>query len=117
MERDRYNRERKERISSPLDYGVCETEERAEKISAGTTLTDEEEQALNENIFDQDDTLMVVTEMSDGTDSVFAVTVQQIEVADCTLPTLLGFLRVRQLLKRQLNKPITQATMKAEKVF
>lgn len=78
MERDRYNRERKERISSPIDYGVCETEERAEEISAGAILTDEEEQALNENIFDQDDTLMVVTEMSDGTDSVFAVTVQQI---------------------------------------
>ena len=78
MERDRYNQERKERISSPIDYGVCETEERAEEISAGAILTDEEEQALNENIFDQDDTLMVVTEMSDGTDSVFAVTVQQI---------------------------------------
>ena len=36
------------------------------------------ESTLNENIFDQDDTLMVVTEMSDGTNSVFAVTVQQI---------------------------------------
>ena len=77
MERERYERECKERISYPLDYGVCETEERAEEITAGAALTDEEEQALNQNIFDEDDTFMVVTELSDGTDSVFAVNVQQ----------------------------------------
>lgn len=77
MERERYEGERKERVSYPLDYGVCETEERAEEISSGATLTDEEEQALNENIFEEDDTFMVVTEISDGTDSVFAVNVQQ----------------------------------------
>ena len=77
MERERYEGERKERISYPLDYGVCETEERAEEITAGAALTDEEEQALNQNIFDEDDTFMVVTELSDGTDSVFAVNVQQ----------------------------------------
>ena len=77
MERERYERECKERISYPLDYGICETEERAEEISAGAALTNEEEQALNENIFDEDDTFMVVTELSDGTDSVFAVNVQQ----------------------------------------
>ena len=77
MERERYEGERKERLSYPLDYGVCETEERAEEITAGAALTDEEEQALNQNIFDEDDTFMVVTELSDGTDSVFAVNVQQ----------------------------------------
>lgn len=77
MERDRYEGERKERISYPLDYGICETEERAEEISAGATLIDEEEKALNENIFEEDDTFMVVTEISDGTESVFAVNVQQ----------------------------------------
>ena len=77
MEHVRYKGERKERISYPLDYGICETEERAEEITAGATLTDKEEQSLNENIFEEDDTFMVVTELSDGTDSVFAVNVQQ----------------------------------------
>ena len=77
MERERYERERKERIGYPLDYGVCDTEERAEEIKAGASLTDEEEQALNENIFDNDDTLMIVTEMSDGNEKAIAVTVQQ----------------------------------------
>jgi hypothetical protein len=77
MERERYERECKERISYPIDYGVCETEERAEEISSGAALSDEEEKSINEDIFDEDDTFMVVTELSDGTDSVFAVNVQQ----------------------------------------
>ena len=78
MERERYESEHKERIGYPLDYGICETDERAEEIKAGAALSEAEEQALNENIFDGDDTLMVVTELSDGTDKVQAVTVQQI---------------------------------------
>ena len=78
MERERYGSERKERIGYPLDYGICETDERAEEIKAGAALSEAEEQALNENIFDGDDTLMVITELSDGTDKVLAVTVQQI---------------------------------------
>ena len=78
MERERYESERKERIDYPLDYGICETDERAEEIKAGAALSEAEEQALNENIFDGDDTLMVITELSDGTDKVLAVTVQQI---------------------------------------
>jgi len=78
MERERYESERKERIGYPLDYDVCETDERAEEIKAGAALSEAEEQALNENIFDGDDTLMVITELSDGTDKVLAVTVQQI---------------------------------------
>ena len=78
MERERYEGERKERVDYPLDYGICETDERAEEIKAGAALSEAEEQALNENIFDGDDTLMVITELSDGTDKVLAVTVQQI---------------------------------------
>jgi hypothetical protein len=78
MERERYESERKERIGYPLDYGICETDERADEIKAGAALAEAEEQALNENIFDGDDTLMVITELSDGTDKVQAVTVQQI---------------------------------------
>ncbi|MDA8615062.1 hypothetical protein N9L55_03070 [Alphaproteobacteria bacterium] len=78
MERERYEGERKERVGYPLDYGICETDERAEEIKAGAALSEAEEQALNENIFDGDDTLMVITELSDGTDKVLAVTVQQI---------------------------------------
>lgn len=78
MERERYKSERKERVDYPLDYGICETDERAEEIKAGAALSEAEEQALNENIFDGDDTLMVITELSDGTDKVQAVTVQQI---------------------------------------
>ena len=78
MERERYESERKERVDYPLDYGICETEERAKEIKAGAALSEAEEQALNENIFDGDDTLMVITELSDGTDKVLAVTVQQI---------------------------------------
>ena len=78
MERERYESERKERVGYPLDYGICETDERAEEIKAGAALSEAEEQALNENIFDGDDTLMVITELSDGTDKVLAVTVQQI---------------------------------------
>ena len=78
MERERYESERKERVDYPLDYGICETEERAEEIKAGALLSEAEEEALNENIFDGDDTLMVITELSDGTDKVQAVTVQQI---------------------------------------
>jgi hypothetical protein len=78
MERERYESERKERIGYPLDYGICETDERAEEIKAGAALSEAEEQALNENIFDGDDTLMVITELSDGTGKVLAVTVQQI---------------------------------------
>jgi len=78
MERERYESERKERVSYPLDYDICETDERVEEIKAGAALSEAEEQALNENIFDGDDTLMVITELSDGTDKVLAVTVQQI---------------------------------------
>ena len=78
MERERYESERKERIGYPLDYGICETDERTEEIKAGAALSEAEEQTLNENIFDGDDTLMVITELSDGTDKVLAVTVQQI---------------------------------------
>ena len=78
MERDRYESERKERMESPIDYCVCETEEREAEILAGATLTKEEEQSLNENIFEHDDTLMVITKLSDGTEEVLAVTVQQI---------------------------------------
>ena len=78
MERERYKSERKERIDYPLDYGICETDERAEEIKAGAALSEAEEQALNEDIFDGDDTLMVINELSDGTDKVQAVTVQQI---------------------------------------
>ena len=78
MERERYKSERKERIGYPLDYGICETDERAEEIKAGAALSEAEEQALNENIFDGDDTLMVITELSDSTYKVQAVTVQQI---------------------------------------
>ena len=78
MERERYKSERKERLGYPLDYGICETDERTEEIKDGATLSEAEEQALNENIFDGDDTLMVITELSDGTDNVLAVTVQQI---------------------------------------
>ena len=78
MERERYESERKERVGYPLDYGICETDERAEEIKAGAALSEAEEQALNENIFDGDNTLMGITEMSDGTDKVLAVTVQQI---------------------------------------
>ena len=78
MERERYESERKERVDYPLDYGICETEERAKEIKAGAALSEAEEQALNENIFDGDDTLMVITELSDGTEKVLAVTAQQI---------------------------------------
>ena len=78
MERERYESERKERIGYPLDYDICETDERAEEIKAGAALTEAEEQALNENIFNGDDTLMVITELSDGTNKVQALTVQQI---------------------------------------
>jgi hypothetical protein len=77
MERERYENERKERIGCPLDYGICETDERAEEIKAGAALTDEEEQMLNSDIFDEDDTYMVVTEMSDGNRNALAVNVQQ----------------------------------------
>ena len=35
-------------------------------------------QSLNENIFEHDDTLMVTSTLSDGTDEVVTVTVQQI---------------------------------------
>ena len=77
MERERYANERKERVGYPLDYGVCDTEERAEEIKAGAVLTHEEEQMLNSDIFDEDDTYMVVTEMSDGNRNALAVNVQQ----------------------------------------
>ena len=78
MERERYESERKERLESPIDYGVCETDEREAEIVAGAALTQEEERSLNENIFEHDDTLMVITKLSDGTVEVLAVTVQQI---------------------------------------
>ena len=39
MERERYKSERKERVDYPLDYGICETDERAEKIKAGAALS------------------------------------------------------------------------------
>ena len=78
MERERYESERKERLESPIDYGVCETDEREAEILAGAALTQEEERSLDENIFEYDDTLMVITRLSDGNDDVLAVTVQQI---------------------------------------
>ena len=78
MERERYESERKERIESPTAYGVCETDEREAEILAGAALTQEEERSLDENIFEYDDTLMVITRLSDGNDDVLAVTVQQI---------------------------------------
>ena len=78
MERERYESERKERLESPIDYGVCKTDEREAEIVAGAALTQEEERSLNENIFEYGDTLMVITKLSDGNDEVLAVTVQQI---------------------------------------
>ena len=78
MERERYESERKERLESPIDYGVCETDEREAEILEGSALTKEEERSLDENIFEHDDTLMVITKLSDGTDEVLAATVQQI---------------------------------------
>jgi hypothetical protein len=78
MERERYESERKERLESPIDYCVCETEEREAEILAGAALTKDEERSLDENIFEHDDTLMVITKLSDGTVEVLAVTVQQI---------------------------------------
>ena len=78
MERERYEGERKERLESPIDYGVCETDEREAEILAGAALTKEEERSLNENIFEHDDTLMVITKLSDSAGEVLAVTVQQI---------------------------------------
>ena len=38
MERERYKSERKERLESPIDYGVCETDEREAEILAGAAL-------------------------------------------------------------------------------
>ena len=40
MERERYESERKERSIIPLDYGICETDERAEEIKAGAALSE-----------------------------------------------------------------------------
>ena len=78
MERERYESERKERLESPIDYGVCETDEREAEIVAGAALTQEEERSLNKNVFEHDDTLMVITKLSNGSEEVLAVTVQQI---------------------------------------
>ena len=38
MERERYESERKDRLESPIDYGVCETDEREAEILAGAAL-------------------------------------------------------------------------------
>ena len=92
MERERYEGERKERLESPIDYGVCETDEREAEIVAGAALTKEEEQSLNENIFEHDDTLMVTSTLSDGTKEVITVTVQQIwGQAGLNVVNFLGF--------------------------
>lgn len=77
MERERYESERKERLENPADYGICETEERSEEIKAGAALTDGEERAIDECIFDGDDTFIVISTFSDNTDEIIAVTVQQ----------------------------------------
>jgi hypothetical protein len=47
------------------------------QIKAGAALTDEEEEIVNRDIFEDDDTYMVVTEMSDGNRNALAVNVQQ----------------------------------------
>ena len=78
MERERYENERQERIENPIDYGVCETDDREAEIKAGAVLSPEEERAVNEGIFDHDDTLMVTTELSSSEDKLLVVTVQQI---------------------------------------
>ena len=57
---------------------MCETDEREAEIQAGASLTQEGELTLNKNIFSGDDTLIVITQLSDGIDKVLAVTAQPI---------------------------------------
>ncbi|ADE38428.1 hypothetical protein [Candidatus Puniceispirillum marinum] len=92
MDREKYDGERKERLEYPADYGICETEERSEEIKAGAALTDGEERAIDESIFDGDDAFMVIEELTDDNEIILALTVQQIwGQAGIQIISFLGF--------------------------
>ena len=78
MQKSQYESQREEYISWPEDYGICD-EARAEQIKAGAPLTQHEDNAINESIFEHDDTYMVVGVITDGVDEIYTLKVHQIQ--------------------------------------
>ncbi len=74
MERDDYNSRREEMLEDLAYWGVCD-EERAAEILAGAAATAEEDQKVDDNLFEEGDTFMVINKYSDGIESLFGVIV------------------------------------------
>ena len=62
----------------PVDYGICD-EDREVEIKAGSPLTSLEKQLIDDKIFEDDDTYMVINKFSDGKDEVFGLKVHQVQ--------------------------------------
>ncbi len=78
MYRVKYEMEKEERTKYADSFFLF-SEMRCEEIMAGAELTQDEEHAVHEAIFEDDDSFAVISELSDGERSLFTLTMQQIQ--------------------------------------
>jgi hypothetical protein len=62
--------------AEPYYHLICD-EIRDKEITSGASLTKEEQEAIDKEIFKDDDTVMVMSNLSDGKSSIVCLTVQQ----------------------------------------
>lgn len=73
-----YKSSYEEMATYPVDYGICD-EDREVEIKAGSPLTSLEKQLIDDKIFEDDDTYIVINKFSDGKDEVFGLKVHQVQ--------------------------------------
>ena len=104
MQKSQYESQREEYISWPEDYGICD-EARAAQIKAGAPLTQHEDNAINESIFEQDDTYMVISVITDGVDEIHALKVHQVQgQGGVHVIDFLGFYGTREAAEDAVTK-------------
>lgn len=62
--------------ADPYYHGICD-EVRDKEITSGASLTKAEQDAIDQEIFQDDDTVIVMSNLSDGKSSIVCVSVQQ----------------------------------------
>ena len=62
--------------ADPYYHGICD-EIRDKEITSGASLTKEEQEAIDKEIFEDDDTVIVMSNLSDGKSSIVCLSVQQ----------------------------------------
>lgn len=71
-----YQNAKDEIAQYPEDYGICDGE-RAAEISAGAKFTEQEWQLIDEAIFSDEDTYLVIDKFSDDKDTIYGLKVHQ----------------------------------------